>query len=147
MGNKNSGRHKRPTTILKLEGGYREDRHGDRANEPTPSGHPRMPLDLSAEAKRHWKKTVPLLIKMGVAKAIDATALAGMCEAWSVYRDLHRYYCRGTIEERLALVNKLITARKDWGVQAGMFGMTPSDRARLTIEKEETRDDFEDMLA
>ena len=147
MGGKNSGHRKIPTAILKVEGTYREDRHGNRANEPTPTGHPEMPLTLSPAAKRHWKKVVPLLVKMGVAKTVDSAALAGMCEAWSMYQDIHRYYRRATVEDRLALVTKLIAARKDWGVQAGMFGMTPSDRARLQVERNEDVDDFDRLLA
>jgi len=147
MGGKNSGHRKIPTAILKLQGAYREDRHGNRANEPTPSGHPQMPLTLSPAARKHWQRVVPLLVKMGVAKTVDTAALAGMCEAWSVYQDIHRYYRKAGVKDRLGLVTKLIAARKDWGVQAGMFGMTPSDRARLTVEPDESTDSFEDMLA
>ena len=106
-----------------------------------------MPLTLSTEAKKHWKDVVPKLVAMGVAKSIDAPALVMLCESWAIYQDLRRYYLVAELTERILLAAKLQSAMKTWGNQAGMFGMTPSDRARLTVEPAESTDSFEDMLA
>jgi len=106
-----------------------------------------MPQSLSPEARKHWKDVVPKLVEMGVAKAVDAAALVAMCESWSIYQDLHRYYRRGGVKQRIVLATKLSVAVKTWAAQASTFGMTPSDRARLTVEPDDKTDSFEDMLA
>ena len=146
-GNKNSGSVRKPTAVLKLEGAYREDRHGKRKAEPLPAGCPEMPSGLSAVARRHWRLNVPMIVEMGVAKAIDATSLAAMCESWAVWWELQQEYHGCELPERLKMVNRLIAARRDYGQQAGMFGMTPADRARLTVDKVEDVDEMDALMA
>ena len=106
-----------------------------------------MPSGLSPMAQQHWQSVVPQLVEMGVAKEIDTEALATMCESWSRYRDLHRYYRKGGVEDRIRLVTKVAQAEKQWFQMAGAFGMTPSDRARLTVDKDEIADSFDELLA
>src|SRR4051812_15242173 len=80
------GRPRKPTVSLQLHGTLRNDRHGDRANEPQPTGVPRRPEGLEAEAGKLWDKLVIQLSACGVGKEIDETSLQELCEMWGLYR-------------------------------------------------------------
>ena len=50
-----AGRPRKPTALLKLEGSFRRDRHGDRVQEPdAPLGGP--PGHLPADARLAWRQ-------------------------------------------------------------------------------------------
>ena len=54
-------------------------------NEPRPlSGEPEMPAYLDREARRQWKRLVPILLSMRVLTVADGMALATLCQAHSI---------------------------------------------------------------
>ncbi len=140
------GRPRKPTEQHERDGTLRHDRHGSRTKQPRFDGEPERPAGLSADAKRHWDEVVPALIAKGVAKAIDAPALAAMCEQWSEYCSAKQLRAHDLLEkrQRQMLIN---AALKAWRDLAARFGMTPVDRAKLEVEPNgQEANPFKDML-
>jgi P27 family predicted phage terminase small subunit len=138
-------RPRKPTQKLKLHGGYRKDRHKDRADEPEFDGTPEKPAGLKGEASALWDRIVEPLAKQHVARSIDATVLQGMCEWWALYRkaqaelDKLKLTPAKTVldSDRLNEARKLqMIASRAWqyfAAAAAKFGLTPVDRARLNV--------------
>jgi phage terminase small subunit len=117
-------RPRKATALLLLEGGFRRDRHADRAPEPVhPIGGP--PSHLPADARRIWR---------------EVTAAAG---AWlrASDRSALGWFCRLEAD-----------ARRDFGALpagrlralvtvAAHLGLTPADRARMPAAEDAKRDD------
>ncbi len=141
-----------PTAILKMRGTARADR---RRGEPQPHrGRPRCPAWLDRRAKDLWKRLVPQLQQMGVLARIDGQALARYCQTYSQYIDMVRAvrkdgYKRGikngyeqqTPEVGIATKLQAILLKLE-----AEFGMTPSARARLSVQEEPPKDDIGDIL-
>lgn len=134
--------HRKPTAELKLHGVYQRSRHGDRSLEPQPKGVPRKPAGMSKDASDHWKAVVPSLIDTGVATEQDAPALAAMCE----FRGEYERAKRRKQHDRTRLL-MMVAAHKEWINLASRFGLTPSDRARITGNAKEKRDKASQHLA
>jgi phage terminase small subunit len=126
-----AGRRK-PTAELKLHGEVYASRHGDRSREPTPTGKPVKPGDLSQSASEHWDLVVPSLVDTGVATAQDTPALVRLCEFWGEYEDAKNQ----EIKDRIRLM-MMVASHKQWIDLASRFGLTPSDRARIVSEKKD----------
>lgn len=134
----------RPTpTALKLIQGN----PGKRAlpkNEPKPKAEiPRMPPELSAEAKKHWRIVAKQLVDMKVLTKIDGHALALYCEAYARWRHANDQIRKYGVAVKapsgfpiqspyLAIANKAFDQMRSMLVE---FGMTPSARTRVqTVE-------------
>jgi P27 family predicted phage terminase small subunit len=46
-------------------------------------GEPEMPRHLNADARRAWRRLVPILLAMGVLSESDGIALANLCQAYA----------------------------------------------------------------
>ena len=130
-----AGRPRKPTSILKLEGAYHPSRHGDRSGEPVATGSPVKPKDMTPAASKHWDEVVGELIRMGIAKQIDQTALVQMCEWFSECKRLQKSKTKDY--KNLTMWS---CAHKQWRDLASRFGMTPSDRARLDVGESSNSD-------
>ena len=86
------GRKPIPTAKLKASGGFRNDRHGDRADEPqVKSERPSCPRHLSKEARKEWGRICKLLIAAGIITKLDRTILAVYCEAYAKWVDAKKH--------------------------------------------------------
>ena len=121
-GNHRSGRIPLPAAVLKMRGTYRADRHAARID--LADGEPTKPNDLPPAGEALWDSLVPRLVALGIAKALDETALAAACRWYSVYR------------EALAEGNgrNAAMAWRNCDRVLSRFGCTPADRARLRLE-------------
>lgn len=128
------GRPRTPTAILELQGDCTPSRHGYRGAEPKPEGEPKKPLGLPLAASDHWDEHIPRLVKMGVARSVDAPALEIMCRWWARMKELE------TQEPDYRNLTLLAMCSKQWKDYASRFGMTPSDRAKLSTGSEEDHD-------
>ena len=117
------------------QGKVYSSRYGDRAGEPLAAGHPVKPDHLSVLASDHWNAVVPELVAMGVAKGVDAHALAAMCEQWALWRSVEN-----TPTQRGQALDR-------WLKIGGKFGMTPSDRAGLDVRPKSKASKLTDLLA
>lgn len=109
------------------------------------------PSYLSKYAKKEWKRIAPLLSKNGLLTEADITSLAGYCQAyhrWIECEKLIRTYGytdttdKGNVIQRpeVGAANKALELMLKYGKE---FGLTPSSRTSLHIEKtEEVEDPF-----
>jgi len=132
-----------PTKLKILHGETRTARLN--RNEPKPAGRPRMPPDMSDEAKRVWRRVIRDFGATGVITAADADALRTYCEAVVRYVQAAR-----TLEASGPLVrgarsgelvkNPLHQIVRDNAILLRAFarelGLTPSARTGLTIGNE-----------
>ena len=138
-----AGRPKLQTKTLRLHGGYRKERHSGRDAEPQPTGKVTKPKGMSKDATEHWNQVVPGLIDTGVATVADVPALVRMCEWWAEGEKCRR----SKIWKPMARVQAFATAHKQWRDLASKFGMTPSDRASLTVKDNSKHDPAADFIA
>jgi P27 family predicted phage terminase small subunit len=73
-----------------------------------------MPDWLDEVARQYWRRVVPELVAMGVAKAIDAEALTGMCRWYAIWRqaDARLQPCNGNSYSSYKLIIEAATAWK-----------------------------------
>ena len=145
------GPAKTPTAILKLHGSRRAE---GRTGEPTPpAGRPKCPTFLSPYAKTTWKALVPMLDQMGVLSLIDGRTLARYCELWAKWRDLAQFVQKnGTAYEYVTQSGeshwRAFPQAKDLSSISDsllrlekQFGLTPSARASLKVERIDSQPD------
>jgi P27 family predicted phage terminase small subunit len=145
-GNSKSGRKPKLAVVRELE--------GNRSKTQIPKqvefdGEPVRPRGLPPEAKKFWDSIVPTLIAKRVVKRIDESALHSLCELWQTYRDLTMMKEKTAAiisagpeqsgielymaaqRDYLAIVAKSVTVSKEWRSAAASFGLSPTDRAKL----------------
>src|SRR6266702_3836517 len=72
----------KPTGLRIYEGNRSHRPLNDR--EPTPlTGEPMMPSYLDREARKEWRRLVPILMTMPVLTEADGLALANLCTTYS----------------------------------------------------------------
>jgi len=137
-----------PTSLKLLHGETRSSRLN--RNEPKPRGQPRLPPDMSDDAKRVWRRVIRDFGATGVITAVDADVLRTYCEAAVRYVQAAR-----TLEASGPLVrgarsgelvkNPLHQIVRDNAILLRAFarelGLTPSARTGLTVGMEADPDD------
>ena len=142
-----SGRHPKPTRLLKLTGNYRRDRHGGRDSEPQPkrAKSVRCPASLSADARPHWRRLAKLLSGLGILTTADLDSLAVLCETLASHEEAIAA-ARLAIDPKVkqAWLRAASQAFGNWTKLASEFGLTPSGRTRLHVPEAEP--DLQELL-
>ncbi len=134
------GRKPKPTALKIAEGN--PGKRALPADEPSPDPvAPKCPTHLRGEARREWKRLVPLLEELGLISKIDMVAMACYCATWGRHVEAERQLAeQGYIIETdkgNKIPNPLIgvsnTAAKLARSFLIEFGLTPSTRARLHV--------------
>lgn len=130
----------RPTN-LKVVRGEREDRIN--RDEPQPSVPVEPPFALTKQAREVWDRLAPDLERKGVLTGWDVDLFAELCEAVVRLRAKRRAANRKA-ERGGASPMREYQAALDMVVKlASRFGMTPSDRSKLEVDRgEEGGDDL-----
>jgi len=124
-------------------------------NEPKPpTGAPTRPAWLSPEAKRAWRYLEPRLLKLGLLTELDRMNFAILCQSWADYveavKDLRQFGWSFTTDKGYegprASVGKMHKAEERISQLGAKFGLSPSDRARISIPEPKTEDPFESYL-
>jgi P27 family predicted phage terminase small subunit len=159
---KGGGRRPLPSAVKKLRG----NPGGRPLNklEPQPTmGEPEMPADLSLVAQAEWKSIVPELQRIGVLSTLDGKALAAYCHCYARWFEAERDITRlGLILEEpvtdsegeeigsrykrnpaVSISNEALKLMRAYLVE---FGMTPSSRSRMKIEKPPEVDSFDSLI-
>jgi len=132
------GRPRKTLEELRQMGAFRPARHADRIDEPQFDGVPVKPRGLDPIASKHWDAVVPDLVARAVVKGIDAPALTSMCILWSLFQKSAK---KAEADPTDKLVRSAITGyHAAWVRVAASVGLTPADRARLSIRPPEKRD-------
>jgi P27 family predicted phage terminase small subunit len=131
------------------------------ANEPRPlPGEPEMPKYLDREARREWKRLVPILLSMRVLSAADGLQLANLCQAYSILLQAHKAMRQAGKGGGSGLLMKTpggyVQQSPLLGILNGQveilnrisreFGLTPSARTRLEATAEPAIDSLEAKL-
>lgn len=138
------GRPPKPTH-LKVLHGDRDDRVNDA--EPVPSeGEIVPPVDLTKEGREVWDRLAPDRIAKGVLTAWDVDAFAEFCESLVILRRKRRAASRGKAEQgKASPMNEWKLAVQVVTSLGGRFGWTPSDRAKLEVDRGQEQSD--DLLS
>jgi len=158
------GRRPKPTTLRKLQGDAGHRPLNDKEPEP-PIGEPKMPANLGPLAKQEWKSIVAKLTPLGMLSTIDGKALAAYCHAFESWVEaniavvVHGIVVKEPIfnKEGVQVGSKLKRNPADVASQSWLkimksflveFGMTPSSRSRLRVDKPagEEKDPFESFM-
>lgn len=153
MGNHNSGRKAKPTNLRLIEGnpGKRGINLNEPKAEPVRMAPPQMLCD---DATEEWERISEQLYNMGVLTSADRSALAAYCQCYGRWVKAERAIAKMAEQDTVtrglmiktsngnAIQNPLVgvsnRAMADMVRYAAEFGMTPSARTRIDIEK--TRD-------
>jgi P27 family predicted phage terminase small subunit len=132
--------------------------------EPKPAlGRPEMPRDLPIAAAKEWKRIAPELQALGVLAKVDRAALAAYCHAFARWFEAEQHVLEHGIivQEPILLMgvetgffrfkkNPAVTisetAMKIMKAFLVEFGMTPSSRSRVRIEKPVEEDPMDAFL-
>ena len=125
------GRPRKPTALHLAEGTIIQCRHADRALEPQPGPLTGTPEGLSKYAAEWWADRVSRLAAIGVATEADVESLIAMAECWAALRSATEAIRQDPLDKgnRIAFLS-YNEAFSKW---ASKFGLTPSDRAKVTI--------------
>ena len=148
---KRRGRPPKPTHLRLVEGN--PGRRPINENEPKPpveKSEKRLlaacPTWLSHEAKLAWKRTAPMLRKMGLLTRADVDALAQYCAAYARWKKAMRFleangesYPLRDNEGKVRCVQPwpevsiVAQAQKTMNEKQQEFGLTPASRVRLSV--------------
>lgn len=108
--------------------------------EPPPlPGTPAAPEWMGEDAKREWRRIVPLLRQRGLLEVIDRAALTGYCTSWGDLAEATRILAeqgttvlgpKGQLQMHPEL-RRLEKARQALRQFAQEFGLSPSARTRV----------------
>lgn len=143
----------KPTKLKLLEGN--PGRRPLNTSEPQPEiGAPTQPEWLLPEGKREWARIVPELVRLGLLAKIDRASLAAYCQCWAMYvaaiKDIE---ANGTTfktdtgyEGPRPSVGVAVKMLEKLSTFAAKFGLTPSDRSRIHVDKPAEVDPFAEFL-
>jgi P27 family predicted phage terminase small subunit len=153
----------KPTGLKVLQG--TDKQHPERVNhdEPKPvAGDLVRPSWVLPRARKHWDRFLYSIQSMNVGQPVDAEGLATLCNALQEYldasKDVQKYGITLREERRdrdggLSIIvksNPAVMARSDaWrrmNTMMQQFGLTPSSRAKLKVEKAEEVDELEELM-
>jgi len=139
-----------PESVHKLRGTKYRDR---RKPSEVAAGRPKQPDHLSEEAKREWRRLIPLLEQRGTLSKADSAVLALYCETHARWLQAKREVAEnGLMIESTVLDSsgEQVTSRKpnpalkvaenaERSLRGYLkeFGMTPSSRERVRPAKPE----------
>ena len=112
--------------------------------EAQATGAPECPADLGKHAQWLWDSVVDDLVRLNVAKKLDTAHLWAMCEVWGLYRAAMEVAIKDPTDKdaRIAVVSYLAS----FETAAAKCGLSPADRAKLTVVPEQAVDEFEQFL-
>lgn len=142
----------KPTNLKVLEGN--PSKRSLNENEPKPKVPDKIPDPppwLSSYAKKEWNRVAPQLHKLGLLTEIDIAALASYCQSYDrliraekairAHEKEHGSLLFTTetgYAQQIPEIGIANSAMKNIKVFAAEFGMTPSSRSSLNVEKPDT---------
>ena len=111
--------------------------------EPQPAvKRPRCPAYLDADARREWRRLVPILERMRVLTEADDIALANLCQQYALLQEAQiklkktglLIKTRSGYIQQSPLVAIISTTVDQVNKLCREFGLTPSSRTRIQVE-------------
>ena len=114
----------------------------------------RCPDFLKGEAKKEWKRTVPILKRAGIATDADRAMLVAYCQYWAEWIDaMQKIVEEGTI---IKTTHGNIVQHPSWSIANKAFsnfakaatdlGMNPRERSKMRAEEPKKRSRFEEFV-
>ena len=130
----------KPTAIRIAEGNPGKRPLNRLEPKPRPD-EPRCPEHLDKEARREWRRLVPILLRMRVLTEADGHALANLCQAYSTMVKAQTKLSEsglllktpsGYVQQNplLGIVNNCVETITKLSRE---FGLTPASRVRLQV--------------
>lgn len=136
------GRKPKPAALKELEGnpGHRPL---DDIGLALPSTLPRCPKHLTGEARREWRRVTKELAESNLLAGVDRAALAAYCQTWSRWVQAEEQLANDELVKTtdkgyeypnpwLGIANTALDQMRKFLVE---FGMTPSSRSRVKVDK------------
>lgn len=159
-----AGKPRATTELLKLNGGYRPDRHSNRGDSKAIALSNdtilEPPSTYSAKAKKCWETIVPNLINQRILAEEDLPSLDMMFNAFEEYEKakaaikkfdkLHPDLVdKETIDNRKKLNTWMTQSITEFNKIAARFGIMPTERVRIqnTVESDKPLDPLDVLLA
>ena len=135
----------KPTRLRVVEGNPSRRPIKDEPDYPPASAVAEPPLELVGEEREEWDRVLPALQGTRVITAPDLGTLALYCVAFGRVRRVHRAMKKrkfvidggGGIDPLERLLQQWAAAAIKYGAE---FGLTPSSRVRLGIERPKDED-------
>jgi phage terminase small subunit len=134
------GRKKKPLAIVRLEGNPGKRKLSTVEEEVTAvPGAPACPSWLNAIARAEWARIIPLLNAQGTLAQIDMAVIAGYCQCYAIAAK----YGKSSDKGDLSIAKNYFRQYQSFGSQ---LGISPSDRAKLSIPGRKSEDEMEKLL-
>src|SRR5215469_3421102 len=146
------GRRPKPTALKKLEGNPGHRRLNE--EEPAPAAvAPPCPQFIQGAAREHWNEVAPELEALGVLARIDGPMLAAYCEAFAQWRKAQDMLKLGHVLKTATgypvLSPYFVVAERSLKTMRAIateFGMTPSSRSRLRVERPAAENPLQEFM-
>jgi P27 family predicted phage terminase small subunit len=142
-----------PTRLKLLKGNPGKRALNDAEPQP-PAKAPPCPPELSDLAKKEWRRISRLLLELGLLTEIDRAALAGYCDAYATWIKSGEELQRTPlviIYKGLPMQSPYVAIHNAAGKQMlqylQQFGLSPSSRSRVRVDKPEAADELDEILA
>ena len=112
-----------------------------------PPSAPKMPSGMCSQAKREWKRIVPLLLDLGTLTQVDGVALHMYCEAYATYIEVTKliraegltYVADGAGSSNMKRPHPALTiqneAERKMRSFMEAFGMSAGSRSRIKVDR------------
>lgn len=141
------GRKAKPAALSLLDGNASKRPINDDAPKPALADNP-DPFDwLSEAAQEIWRRLVPEMQTLGILTKVDLDTFGGYCAACATFQECEKYIADEgmTYESESEKFGLQIKTRPEVRIRAealkivrsfaSEFGLTPSSRTRIKIEK------------
>jgi P27 family predicted phage terminase small subunit len=128
------GRPVKPTKLKVIAGTLRKHRANPREPEP-PTGAV-CPEWLAEDGRREWARLAPWLEGQGLLTIADQAAYAGYCAAFARWRRFEQLaqQAQPALAIKAGYANAATKALQQLHGYLSLFGLSPSDRARVSAE-------------
>lgn len=146
----------KPTKLKLLTGnpGKRAINHREPKPAPAAKGARKVPVWMPPDGKREWKRVVPELERLGLLTKVDDAALEGYCNAYARALQAGRHVKKNGItivtDKGFIIAHPAVSMEKNAWAQVRQFGsefgLTPSARTRIQVDKDPPQDTDADFL-
>ena len=140
----------KPTALKKIEGTYRKDRAPKNEVTPTIPISLLTPNELNEDGQWLWQRIVAEYLPVGLLTTVDEGSLKILCNEYGTYMDADDLIKAKGLEVSDSngniVANPMLKVRNDsfknYNSLCTKFGITPSDRARLSAPEQTAKDSF-----
>jgi P27 family predicted phage terminase small subunit len=147
------GRKPKPTSLRILNGNA--GKRPLNPDEPKPPAViPKPPKMIQGEARKEWWRMGRLLYDAGLLTKIDGPALTAYCQPWATYCEAWEEIRRSGLviksSKNQPMINPFLKvaniAQAQWTRMLIEFGLTPSSRSRVHVEKPVEESEFQKLM-